>query len=587
MSHRALARRVLYVASLCALGFAGTAFAGGVSQPTVGSTNVAVADPGVPRPAGTPCVVELFSNESFTDATNHPFNYAPPAGCQGNWAKVVLEADFSVTGQANANAAAIWVGGVNLFFGTTQQTATVQSPSWHVERDLTDYTAVLKSVQQGQSQISTLITGNNIGTVTGTARLLFYPGTPAASTPDAVYPLGSDPVGATVKLVSPSDAVTKTITLPRNVEKAYLDVFAQGRDFDAQWYTCVPDEYLDRVVACGGGSFREAEVSIDGQPAGVAPVYPSIAADGFDANLWQPTPGVQTLNFMPYRVDLTPFAGVLSNGQPHTVSVNVAGADNAFAATAALLVYRDANSQQVTGSVTRNTLVGQSNTPAVSDTLQTDATGNINGAINTALSRQFVIEGVANTSKGRVTSTVKQTVGFTNSQAFTSSDTQLRQVSTQSTTVDSNSQSKIGSLISADYRETYSYPLSVDFNQTIDDSGNFEVASTVQQGYQKHLAHRLFGVNLFTADVSNTVNSTNTQVFDANSSAVTNQDQHSSQDFSYTDSLLGCYKASLTSADGAVASFKTGKGCLVGQNRVSWFTHPDGSPDGGNASLLW
>jgi hypothetical protein len=588
MSHRALARRVLYVASLCALGFAGTAFAGGVSQPSVGSTNVAVADPSVPRPAGTPCVVELFSNESFTDATNHPFNYAPPAGCQGNWAKVVLEADFSVIGQANANAATIWVGGVNMFFGTTQQTATVQSPSWHVERDLTDYTAVLKASQQGQSQISTLITGNNIGTVQGSARLLFYPGTPAATAPNAVYPLGSDPVGATTTLASSSATLTKTIALPRNVEKAYLDVFAQGRDFDATWFTCVPDQYTGVVLACGGGNFREAEVSIDGQPAGIAPVYPSISTDGFDANLWQPTPGVQTLNMLPYRVDLTPFAGVLSDGQQHTVSVGVAGANNAFAATAALLVYQDAKSKQVTGSVTRNTLVGQPATPAVSDTLQTDAEGNTTGAINTSLSRQFVIEGVVNTSKGRVTSTVKQTVDFTNTQDFTLSGTQIRQVSTQATSVDSNSQSKIGSLVTADYRETYSYPLSVDVNETINDEGGIDIASAVQQGYQKHLAHRLLGINLFTADVSNTVKSSNTQVFDVDSSAVTNEGQQSSQDFGYKDSLLGCYKASLTSANGAVTSFNnTGRSCQIGQNYLPWYTHPDGSPDGGNANLLW
>ena len=55
--------------------------------------------------------------------------------------------------------------------------------------------------------------------------------------------------------------------------------------------------------------FREAEVSIDGTPAGVAPVYPWIFTGGIDPFLWQPIPGVHTLNFEPYRVDLTPFAG--------------------------------------------------------------------------------------------------------------------------------------------------------------------------------------------------------------------------------------------------------------------------------------
>lgn len=586
MSHRALARRALYVASLCALGFAGTVYADGVSQPTIGSSNTVVADPAVPRPAGTPCVVELFSNESFTDASNHPFNYAPPAGCQGNWSKVVLEADFSISGDAQSDIANIWVGGVNLFYGSTPVPSATLSPSWHTERDLTDYTALLKSSQQGQALVDKIFAGNNQGTVHGSARLLFYPGKPAATAPDAVYPLSSDPIGATTTLLNSSAAMSKTFTLPRNVEKAYLDVFAQAQELDTLWFTCVPDQFAGQVAACGGGNFRETEVSIDGQPAGVAPVYPSAYSDGVDSNLWQPTPGVQTLNFIPYRVDLTPFAGVLSDGQPHTVSVSVVGAHSSFAATAALLVYRDANSQQVTGSVTRNTLAGQPATPTISDTLQVDDQGNVAGAINTTISRQFVIEGVANTSKGRVQSTVKQTVGFDNTQTFTINGTQYHQVTSQTTSVDSNSQSKIGALITGDYREKISYPLNLDFNETVTDQGNLNIASSIQQGYQKHLAHRLFGVDLFSANVSNSVNSGNTQVFAADGS-VSNAGQQSSQDFSYTDSLLGCYKASLTTSAGTLASFTNGKGCLGGVNRVSSFTHPDGSPDGGNASLLW
>lgn len=586
MSHRALARRVLYVASLCALGFAGTAFADGVSHPSIGSTNTVVADPAVPRPAGTPCVVELFSNESFTDASAHPFNYAPPAGCQGNWSKVVLEADFSVSGDSAADLTTIWAGGVNLFYGTTPVSSSSVSPNWHVERDLTDYTALLKSAQQGQSLIRTVTANVSHGAVTGSARLLFYPGTPAATAPDAVYSLSSDPVGDVTTLSSPSASLAKTFTLPRNVEKAYLDVFAQKLDLDVLWYTCAPDDLAGQVAVCGGGSFRETEVSIDGQPAGVAPVLPLMPSDGLDSSLSQPTPSVQALNVMPYRVDLTPFAGVLSDGQPHTVSINVAGATRGFSATAALLVHRDANSKQVTGSVTRNTLAGQPATPAISNTLQADSDGNVTGAINTTSSRQFVIEGVANTSKGRVQSTVKQTVSFDNTQTYTLTATQIRQVTNQTTSVDSNSQSKIGSLVTAEYREKFSYPINVDSNLTVNDQGGIDIASAVTQGYKKHLAHRLAGFDLFSADVSNNVNSSNTQVFDANGD-ISNVGQQSSQDFSYNDSLLGCYQASLTTSGGALASFTHGHGCLGGVNRVSWFTHPDGSPDGGNASLLW
>lgn len=589
MSQHGWARHVMYLAGLsCALGFAGTVFADGATQPTIGSSNVAVADPSVPRPSGKPCVVELFGDTTFTDFNTRPFSYAPPTGCQGNWSKVVLEADFSVTaGRQFDRTATMWLGGVNIYFGTTQEPSATVAPSWHVERDLTDYTALLRSPQQGQTFIGNIVDSTYTGIIHGTARLLFYPGKPAATTADAVYPLGSDPIGSTVTLNTSTDTLSRTLTLPRNVEKAYLDVFAQSQSGDEFWYTCVPDQYAATVEECGGGNFRETEVSIDGQPAGVAPVYPWVYTGGIDPYMWRPTPGVQTLNFMPYRVDLTPFAGVLSDGSPHTVSISVAGANNYFSTTATLLVYQDAHAIQVTGKVTRNTLVGQPPTPTIGDTLQNDGNGNVSGSINTGINRQFVIEGYANTSKGRVQSTVTQTVGFADTQTFTINANTYRQVTEQTTTVNSVSQSKIGPLITAEYRENASYPFYLDYNQTANEDGSTNVASTVKQGYQKHLAHRLLGIDLFTADIANAISTGDTLVFNAAGALASHSGQQSTQDFSYTDSLLGCYKASLTTSAGTLASYTEGKGCLGGRNRLSWFTHPDGSPDGGNASILW
>src|SRR5689334_15723552 len=87
----------------------------------IGSANTAFADPPVPRPKTTPCVVQLFSNIAFADFSPKSFTFNPPT-CQGPWAKVVLTADFSVeAGRQFDRTAEIWIGGVNIYFGTTSE----------------------------------------------------------------------------------------------------------------------------------------------------------------------------------------------------------------------------------------------------------------------------------------------------------------------------------------------------------------------------------------------------------------------------------------------------------------------------------
>ena len=571
------------LAATLALGFAAQAAA----DPVVGSSNVATADPTVPRPPGQPCVVTLFTNVAFDDFNARPYSYAPPTSCTGAWSKVVLEADFSVTaGRQYDRTATLWLGGVNLYFGTTQEPSASVSPAWHVERDLTDYAALLRNAGQGQAIIGNLVNATYTGVIHGTARLLFYPASArarAADVPDAVYPLGSDPVGSTATLNTSTDKLARTLTLPTNVERAYLDVFTQSQSGDEFWYTCVPDAYASETNECGGGNFREAEISIDGQPAGVAPVYPWVYTGGIDPYLWRPTPGVQALNFMPYRVDLTPFAGQLSDGQPHEVAVQVAGANGYFAATGALLVYRDAHAKQVTGKITRNTLVGQAATPTIGSTLATASNGDISGDITTRIDRHFVIEGYANTSHGRITSTVTQNTGFDDTQTFTINSSTYRQQTAQRTWSDSTSQSRLGNFLTAERHEHFNYPFSLDYNQQLASDGSTNAASTVHQGYRQHDELRLLGLTVYGADVDNTVDTQDTLVFDANGNLSSHGGQQSAQSFAFRDTLGSCYRASLATQAGAITSTNAGKGCPDGSNRVSWFAHPDGSPD---SSLL-
>lgn len=569
---------------------------GGVAQAApdsspVGSGNVTVADPAVPRPPGQPCVVQLFSDDTFNDYSPRPFSYTPPSGCGTHWSKVVLEGDFSITaGVQYDRTATIFLGGVNLYFGTTQEPTSSEGRNWHVERDLTDYSALLRNGGQGQVFIGNIVNSTYTGVLHGSARLLFYPASvvaPAPRVPDAIYPLGSDPVGSTVTLNNSSSQMAATLSLPTNVERAYLDVFTQSQSNDEFWYTCVPDQYAAETQECGGGNFREAEISIDGQAAGVAPVYPWIYTGGVDLFIWKPTPGVQALNFMPYRVDLTPFAGLLSNGSPHTVAVNVQGANSYFSATASLLVYQDAGAKQVSGALTRNTLANQPPTPTIGSTLVQDASGNVTGDVTTDLSRHFVIEGYVNTSHGRVTTTVDQTVSFADTQGFDITANDYRQISDQLTKVEGVSRSTIGSFVSGEFASRYSYPLHVDVNEAFESNGDISILTAIKQGYDQHTSLGIGGFPLYSADVHNQVAGSDTLVLDSGFHIISHSGQQTTQDFAFGDSLGGCYRSSVSSANNLVTAYSTGTGCPGGHNRVFWFSHPDGSPYQGSGLLPW
>src|ERR1700683_1046867 len=180
--------------------------------------------------------------------------------------------------------------------------------------------------------------------------------------------------------------------MPTNITTAYLDVWSQGQSGDEFWYTCVPSDVASELESCSNTAFRETEISIDGKPAGVAPVFPFIFTGGIDPFLWEPIPGVQTLDFKPYQVDLTPFAGVLGDGSQHTVAISVFNANDFFNATANLLVFTDHGSREVTGGLISNTL-SAAPSPQVNENLKTSSSGGVTGTVSVSSNRSFSISG--------------------------------------------------------------------------------------------------------------------------------------------------------------------------------------------------
>ncbi len=530
---------------------------------TKGTSLEVTADPLVPRPPTKHCEVTLLTNQAFADFNNHTFSFTPPADCPGPWAKVIFTGDFSDSpGVQYDRTGQVFFGNVNIYFGTTAQPLQSQTNTWHVERDLTDYSSLFKTSQTGYAILGNIVDASLglTSTIYGTFKLEFYQAgfaNPAPLAADLVLGL---PSNGTATLNATTPELTETFTLPANVESAYLDVIPQSQYYEEQWFFCLPDA-LESYIGCGNTAFRQVDVSIDGQLAGVAPIYPWIYTGGVDPGLWTPMPGVQTLNLLPYRVDLTPFAGVLSNGQQHTVGVTVFNAFNYFSTTAALLIYEDHGSKKVTGAVTENTLTAPN--PTVVNGTSFDSSGDGGGPVTVTSSQSYTIAGYVNTSHGRVTTKVEANVNFSNAQTLTSTANTFGQDIVQASTVSQKTTTQDGFLFTTK-ESNVSYPFTLNYLETLETNNDIQQVSTVDQKYQRSETNTIEGFPIFRSSVSNEVTSGDTATFVPTPTGYglgPNSGQSSKQTFVYKDTLGHCYSRELQATNNILNTVTDGQGC--------------------------
>lgn len=488
----------------------------------IGTQYEVTADPVVPRPEEKPCLVQLFSNYEFAffSATTQTFNFTPPSDCSGPWQKVVFEADFSENaGDQFDRTASLYIANANIYFGTTPEPLESVTNTWHVERDVTDYSALLTMPQQGTIVLQNCTTDcpapyntelNGVFTVN--AELEFYPAGRHGrvgnnDVPDVVLPMeqsnGSGGLNLPAFLLAEGDQFTTTFTLPRNIERAYLDVVSQSQQTDEQWYACFPNNLnsINLLYGCGNTDFRETEITIDGKAAGIAPISPWVFT-GFLPDQWVPTPAAQTLEFVPYRVNLTPFAALLSDGNEHTLSLTVFDQNYYFSEAASLLLYLDKGSKQVTGELTKDTLGAPS--PVVAEKLK--GTSTVTGTIGVTQNRDFTVAGYVNTSHGKVTTSISQQQRFSSTQTI-DFDTVNQSVLDQNTVVDNSVDSsttvsgRSGNLTTDD---SFSFPISVDVTYPVS-TALFGLTVATRQNYQSGKQIYLDGFPLSFGSVNNSV----------------------------------------------------------------------------------
>lgn len=331
---------------------------------TVAATATAATDPypqvhgemvtGIPStPSCTDTIVTNYRFHNTAYGSDAPFtgDYVPT--CSGPWSKVVLTMSANVhTGTQFDRIGDVLIGGIEMLHMTTPEGEAGET-DWTIQRDVTAYSSILGTRQPTYFIIGNQTDSTYTGDFYGTLSLTFYATdakTPAAVVPDQVVGLNSA-VNRGLPTRSGDQPVTSTVTLPVDMTSLTGEVFASGHGSEEEDWWNAPF-----ACASGGIPYREVGISIDGQLAGIAPVFPTIYTGGYGPDFWRPIPSPRTYNLRPYVFDLSPWIGRLTDGDPHTFGIAAIGQGGCsgywFLGGNLLITTNKANHGRTTGAIT-------------------------------------------------------------------------------------------------------------------------------------------------------------------------------------------------------------------------------------------
>lgn len=281
---------------------------------------------------------------------------------------------------------------------------------------------------------------------------------------------------------------------PRNAARAIFSVSATGQANEEFWWSNVLQSAVSTYNASANQSlfgyspFREVQVLIDGQLAGVQWPFPVIFTGGVVPSFWTPMVGIDAFDLKEGEIDISPWLGVLCDGKPHNFSMNVVGLDddggrsarlsssvgNNWQLTGKIFIWLDKTGSVTTGA--SPTISGATPNIAVSQSLTTNATGfNDTLRYTTSVTRQLSVSGSITTSNGTRSVSWTQTLSHTDDGTlFDNGASQLNTITTEGTDASTYPEG-LG------FANTYSYPLSANLTSTLLPNGTTRFDATLSR----------------------------------------------------------------------------------------------------------
>ncbi|KAH6665897.1 peptide-N4-(N-acetyl-beta-glucosaminyl)asparagine amidase A [Plectosphaerella plurivora] len=403
-----------------------------VAQPVLGPHGrpIQADDGALHRP---PCSITLMEH-SFGFSYGKPYvgNYTPP-GC--DFDRVVLNLTVTSAGRQFDRLAIMFLNDTEIWRTSTAEPKPDPGIRWTYVKDVTPYLSVWQAPQTLIFDLGNLVDDKYTGAFNCTLTATFFTAgkVSEAEPADLVIPISArkGASGQSSAWTVPQQKATDTIAFPQNANRAVFSISANGQLAEEFWWSNVLQSdvgaFNETVGQLPGLSpFREVQLYIDGQLAGVQWPFPVVFTGGVSPSLHRPIVGLDAFDLREYEIDISPWLPLLCDGQDHTFDIRIAGIyDNAklseltdrighyWVVTGKIFVWLGE-----TGSVTRGRVpvVEPSNPIILISSQKTQNASGVNEALEYSLhvQRTISIQGELLNNGSKQKTTWKQDLAYSN-----------------------------------------------------------------------------------------------------------------------------------------------------------------------------
>ncbi|CZR61613.1 uncharacterized protein PAC_11510 [Phialocephala subalpina] len=420
---------------------------------------------------GVAACQQVILQHNFAASYGSPYvgTYSPPKNC--SFTTAIFNMSITSIGINYDRLGLLFFGDIEVWRTTTAMPVRT-GIYYNFQKDVTAFDTLLRSEQKVIMQLDNIYDSVFTGNYNVTITALYYNDHDTPTPADTILPISAQlsSQNQSSVLSLPDGNATISFTLPRNVARAVVSILASGNGAEEFWYTNVPTEYDDtfnNTAIYGYSPWREVQLLIDGELAGVGWPFPIVFTGGISPGLWVPIVGIDTYDLPSFEIDISPWLGLLCDGKSHTFALKVVGYDSVTTfgtvgsnwwITGSIFLWVDSDGNQTTGTTLQSTIAAPSFD--FIPTITTSSGLNTSLLVSLSAHRTLSHTSTITTSKGSRTLTWSQTLSYINKQNFTAlgyNETLYQLTSGTSSYSPLISQASTETDI---IRNTYNYPIS-------------------------------------------------------------------------------------------------------------------------------